>query len=193
LARRSQVNLWSNDAWPVYTAQVSCSQRRALLKVVGECGGVGLGTCGPSSTQCRERVGADAQGRVNIVSRERMQQKTLCVLVGPLCCRSCARRLARHRASLRTNERALAEWGSCQIVRTSLQRPAACTRLTDRSTSLQSKPPLLLACHCAANLFHHEVTGVMHEIVTLQFGSQSNYLGTHFWNTQVSTCNPLLE
>lgn len=27
----------------------------------------------------------------------------------------------------------------------------------------------------------------MHEIVTLQFGSQSNYLGTHFWNTQVST------
>lgn len=26
----------------------------------------------------------------------------------------------------------------------------------------------------------------MHEIVTLQFGSQSNYLGTHFWNAQVS-------
>jgi hypothetical protein len=26
----------------------------------------------------------------------------------------------------------------------------------------------------------------MHEIVTLQFGKQSNYLGTHFWNTQVS-------
>jgi hypothetical protein len=26
----------------------------------------------------------------------------------------------------------------------------------------------------------------MHEIVTLQFGEQSNYLGTHFWNTQVS-------
>ncbi|KAF1942911.1 mtDNA inheritance protein dml1 [Clathrospora elynae] len=26
----------------------------------------------------------------------------------------------------------------------------------------------------------------MHEIVTLQFGSQSNYLGTHFWNTQES-------
>lgn len=25
----------------------------------------------------------------------------------------------------------------------------------------------------------------MHEIVTLQFGQQSNYLGTHFWNTQV--------
>jgi hypothetical protein len=25
----------------------------------------------------------------------------------------------------------------------------------------------------------------MHEIVTLQFGRQSNYLGTHFWNTQV--------
>lgn len=25
----------------------------------------------------------------------------------------------------------------------------------------------------------------MHEIVTLQFGKQSNYLGTHFWNTQV--------
>ncbi|KAJ4991781.1 misato Segment II myosin-like domain-containing protein [Stagonosporopsis vannaccii] len=26
----------------------------------------------------------------------------------------------------------------------------------------------------------------MHEIVTLQFGAQSNYLGTHFWNTQES-------
>jgi len=25
----------------------------------------------------------------------------------------------------------------------------------------------------------------MHEIVTLQFGNQSNYLGTHFWNAQV--------
>ena len=25
----------------------------------------------------------------------------------------------------------------------------------------------------------------MHEIVTLQFGQQANYLGTHFWNTQV--------
>lgn len=27
----------------------------------------------------------------------------------------------------------------------------------------------------------------MHEIVTLQFGTQSNYLGTHFWNTQVGS------
>ncbi|EKG12639.1 Heterokaryon incompatibility [Macrophomina phaseolina MS6] len=26
----------------------------------------------------------------------------------------------------------------------------------------------------------------MHEIVTLQFGQQSNYLGTHFWNAQES-------
>lgn len=26
----------------------------------------------------------------------------------------------------------------------------------------------------------------MHEIVTLQFGSRANYLGTHFWNAQVS-------
>ncbi|KAL6157255.1 mtDNA inheritance [Exserohilum turcicum] len=26
----------------------------------------------------------------------------------------------------------------------------------------------------------------MHEIVTLQFGTQSNYLGSHFWNTQES-------
>ncbi|KAK4986980.1 mtDNA inheritance, partitioning of the mitochondrial organelle [Elasticomyces elasticus] len=26
----------------------------------------------------------------------------------------------------------------------------------------------------------------MHEIVTLQFGQQANYLGTHFWNTQES-------
>lgn len=25
----------------------------------------------------------------------------------------------------------------------------------------------------------------MHEIVTLQFGQQSNYLATHFWNIQV--------
>lgn len=25
----------------------------------------------------------------------------------------------------------------------------------------------------------------MREIVTLQFGQQSNYVGTHFWNTQV--------
>jgi hypothetical protein len=31
----------------------------------------------------------------------------------------------------------------------------------------------------------------MHEIVTLQFGQQSNYLGTHFWNTQVSTLHML--
>ena len=34
----------------------------------------------------------------------------------------------------------------------------------------------------------HIFVGAMHEIVTLQFGSQSNYLGTHFWNTQVSSC-----
>ena len=26
---------------------------------------------------------------------------------------------------------------------------------------------------------------LMHEIVTLQIGSQANYLGTHFWNAQV--------
>jgi hypothetical protein len=26
----------------------------------------------------------------------------------------------------------------------------------------------------------------MHEIVTLQFGEQANYLGTHFWNCQES-------
>jgi hypothetical protein len=25
----------------------------------------------------------------------------------------------------------------------------------------------------------------MHEIITLQFGQKSNYLATHFWNTQV--------
>lgn len=25
----------------------------------------------------------------------------------------------------------------------------------------------------------------MHEIVTLQFGQQANYVGTHYWNTQV--------
>jgi hypothetical protein len=28
------------------------------------------------------------------------------------------------------------------------------------------------------------LVAAMHEIVTLQFGTQSNYLGTHFWNTQ---------
>lgn len=27
----------------------------------------------------------------------------------------------------------------------------------------------------------------MHEIITLQLGHQANYLGTHFWNTQVIT------
>jgi hypothetical protein len=32
----------------------------------------------------------------------------------------------------------------------------------------------------------------MHEIVTLQFGQQSNYLGTHFWNTQVGCSLQLL-
>jgi len=26
----------------------------------------------------------------------------------------------------------------------------------------------------------------MHEIVTVQVGQQANFLGTHFWNTQVS-------
>lgn len=26
----------------------------------------------------------------------------------------------------------------------------------------------------------------MHEIVTVQIGQQANFLGTHFWNTQVS-------
>jgi len=26
---------------------------------------------------------------------------------------------------------------------------------------------------------------LMHEIVTIQIGSQSNFLGTHFWNAQV--------
>lgn len=26
----------------------------------------------------------------------------------------------------------------------------------------------------------------MHEVVTLQFGQQANYVGTHFWNAQVS-------
>lgn len=25
----------------------------------------------------------------------------------------------------------------------------------------------------------------MHEVITLQFGEASNYLGTHFWNAQV--------
>jgi len=31
----------------------------------------------------------------------------------------------------------------------------------------------------------------MHEIVTLQFGQQANYLGTHYWNTQVGKCLPV--
>lgn len=29
------------------------------------------------------------------------------------------------------------------------------------------------------------MTAKMHEVVTLQFGQQANYLGTHYWNTQV--------
>lgn len=33
----------------------------------------------------------------------------------------------------------------------------------------------------------------MHEIVTLQFGQQANYLGTHYWNTQVGKCLPILN
>ena len=133
---------------------------------------------------------------VSIVSQSWTQQTMSCVLVGAscrCCCCCCVCRLARHCVSLKTNERALAEWGSCQNVRTSPRRPAACTRLTERPTSLQSKAPLLLARHCALTLIQLEVTGVMHEIVTLQFGSQSNYLGTHFWNTQVRTCSSSLE
>ncbi len=31
----------------------------------------------------------------------------------------------------------------------------------------------------------------MHEIVTLQLGQRSNYLATHFWNTQVGIPRPL--
>ena len=31
----------------------------------------------------------------------------------------------------------------------------------------------------------------MHEIITLQFGQQSNYLATHFWNAQVIDQTPL--
>ncbi|KAL5436857.1 mtDNA inheritance, partitioning of the mitochondrial organelle [Paraphaeosphaeria minitans] len=33
---------------------------------------------------------------------------------------------------------------------------------------------------------HTDTSAAMHEILTLQFGQQSNYLGTHFWNTQES-------
>jgi hypothetical protein len=29
---------------------------------------------------------------------------------------------------------------------------------------------------------------LMHEVITLQFGQQANYVGTHYWNTQVGTC-----
>lgn len=36
------------------------------------------------------------------------------------------------------------------------------------------------------NFFEHQHYSTMHEIVTLQFGNQSNYLGTHFWNEQVN-------
>lgn len=31
----------------------------------------------------------------------------------------------------------------------------------------------------------------MHEIVTLQFGQQANYVATHYWNTQVRQVLPL--
>lgn len=30
----------------------------------------------------------------------------------------------------------------------------------------------------------------MHEIISLQLGQSSNYLATHFWNTQVCCLNP---
>lgn len=60
-------------------------------------------------------------------------------------------------------------------------------RLTSRPHSLPGISPLLFAGCCAAAACSARIAGVMHEIVTLQFGSQSNYLGTHFWNTQVST------
>lgn len=32
----------------------------------------------------------------------------------------------------------------------------------------------------------------MHEVVTLQFGQQANYVGTHFWNTQVRSFDALV-
>lgn len=40
---------------------------------------------------------------------------------------------------------------------------------------LNRHPPLLLPVHAA-----------MHEIITLQLGQLANYVGTHFWNVQVS-------
>lgn len=33
----------------------------------------------------------------------------------------------------------------------------------------------------------------MHEVVTLQFGQQANYLGTHYWNTQVRHVLPMAK
>jgi hypothetical protein len=58
---------------------------------------------------------------------------------------------------------------------TSLPRHLTCGRLT----------PSDLFRLFSASLW--SLVDTMHEIVTLQFGQQSNYLGTHFWNTQVGS------
>jgi len=44
----------------------------------------------------------------------------------------------------------------------------------------RSSNPFSLHCRKA-----HSAYLIMHEIITLQLGQRSNYLATHFWNTQV--------
>lgn len=68
-------------------------------------------------------------------------------------------------------------------------------RLTSRPISIQQHSPPLFDCCCiAASRSPNSTFAIaMHEIVTLQFGSQSNHLGTHFWNTQVSSPHDTLN
>jgi hypothetical protein len=76
-----------------------------------------------------------------------------------------------------------------QIAKLNLVRPLKLCTFFSRDT-----PPI--NCLASFSVYEHIVnpgvltrslftTYAMHEIVTLQFGERSNYLGTHYWNTQV--------
>jgi hypothetical protein len=57
-------------------------------------------------------------------------------------------------------------------------------RVSDHAGARYSKEPTIDAflqhVPCLIDLLR-----AMHEIITLQLGQRSNYLATHFWNTQV--------
>jgi hypothetical protein len=75
------------------------------------------------------------------------------------------------------------KWGSLQIV-----IKASSCHLHSQTTSLPRHPTCShLVPSDLFHLFLRSLVYTMHEIVTLQFGQQSNYLGTHFWNTQVGS------